>query len=478
MSFANPIIGSAGELIASQIKSPNYGVTTPAWIIRKDGTAEFESIIVNGDIQSSNFVTGTSGYFLDYSTGSAEFNDVSVRGEVTATQFQTDDAPNARIEISGSSLGQMQFFTSGGPDESLAVRSFLNNGQSQYIGAVEGPDNHPTEGRPHIYFVTDDGSVSATQPAVQLGIVGDSVISIAPSTLSLQINGGPSVALSEGASDTVQILTGASSGIALAFNTGTTTALMQSSNTGPYVLLTDSATTAVISNGTSYIEIEGDHDILLSADGGTDDVNIDADYVNIINAGSVGSPALIINGDLDTGIYHNGANDLVITAGGSAIGQFQLATGFNAYIGFTVQSAAPSVLTGSVKMTGLPASASAGQPVHHDNTFVPGTLYRFTSSGKYKREITDVPVSRVKKLLELKVREFQPYQPDTKTDEGPRRIGFIAEEIAEIDNRWALVGKDGLPSGIDSEQLIAALVETIQRIVETLPNGQTKKLWQ
>lgn len=80
MAFSNPVVGGdGGELIRDSIKSPNYLANTTGWIIKRDGSAEFNnilirgSLIVTGDAQSANFVPGVSGWRLR-STGAAEFN--------------------------------------------------------------------------------------------------------------------------------------------------------------------------------------------------------------------------------------------------------------------------------------------------------------------------------------------------------------------------------------------------------------------
>lgn len=49
MEFGNPIVGTE-SLIRSAIKSPNYEAGIAGWIIRRDGTAEFQDIIARGDV--------------------------------------------------------------------------------------------------------------------------------------------------------------------------------------------------------------------------------------------------------------------------------------------------------------------------------------------------------------------------------------------------------------------------------------------
>lgn len=52
MSFGNPIVGSGDQLIRNAIRSQNYVTGLTGWIIRKDGSAEFNGdvIINNGEL--------------------------------------------------------------------------------------------------------------------------------------------------------------------------------------------------------------------------------------------------------------------------------------------------------------------------------------------------------------------------------------------------------------------------------------------
>ena len=71
MTFTNSITGQNGVLIRQQIESPNYVAGQTGWIIRKDGTVEFNAGTFRGNInlQTSSLV----GY-----TGTPALNDVGV----------------------------------------------------------------------------------------------------------------------------------------------------------------------------------------------------------------------------------------------------------------------------------------------------------------------------------------------------------------------------------------------------------------
>lgn len=60
MSFGNPIVGGQGALVRVQIKSPNYVLNTTGWMIAKDGSAEFNNVVVRGEL----FVRDADGSYV------------------------------------------------------------------------------------------------------------------------------------------------------------------------------------------------------------------------------------------------------------------------------------------------------------------------------------------------------------------------------------------------------------------------------
>lgn len=97
-------------VLTGDLQSSNYVAGTSGYFLDySTGAAEFNSITVNGDIESSNYVAATSGYFLDYSTGSAEFNDITAYGVISTAQT------GPRIELgSGSGFGYIDFYAATG----------------------------------------------------------------------------------------------------------------------------------------------------------------------------------------------------------------------------------------------------------------------------------------------------------------------------------------------------------------------------
>lgn len=116
--------GSSGVL-----RSGDYVPDTSGWIIRGDGTAEFNDVTVRGDVESSNWdgaspadlstvdTDATEGFYLDSSVGSAQFmGDVFVRGTVTFDSSLTTDGT---ITSGNDSVGRDSLVLSSGESISL-----------------------------------------------------------------------------------------------------------------------------------------------------------------------------------------------------------------------------------------------------------------------------------------------------------------------------------------------------------------------
>jgi hypothetical protein len=57
--FSNPIAGGGGALIRPSLHSPDYATGVSGWSINKDGTAEFNGILIRGTIILGNGTTNT-----------------------------------------------------------------------------------------------------------------------------------------------------------------------------------------------------------------------------------------------------------------------------------------------------------------------------------------------------------------------------------------------------------------------------------
>lgn len=101
MAFNNPIAaGDGGALVRDSIKSPDYVPGTSGWIIRRDGTAEFRNVIVQGTIVlTPGQVTNTE--IADGAVTNSKITDVVV-DKVTTGTTQFDWTVGARIKTADS----------------------------------------------------------------------------------------------------------------------------------------------------------------------------------------------------------------------------------------------------------------------------------------------------------------------------------------------------------------------------------------
>lgn len=59
--FSDPIVGGIGNLIRQYIRSPNFVTGVSGWTINKDGSAEFNNLIIRGTIELAPIAGGTAG---------------------------------------------------------------------------------------------------------------------------------------------------------------------------------------------------------------------------------------------------------------------------------------------------------------------------------------------------------------------------------------------------------------------------------
>lgn len=70
MGFNNPIVGGTALRIPA-IQSPNYSPGVSGWIIKINGDAEFNNLVVRGEFLGTNFILNSSGLFFYSSTPAA-----------------------------------------------------------------------------------------------------------------------------------------------------------------------------------------------------------------------------------------------------------------------------------------------------------------------------------------------------------------------------------------------------------------------
>jgi hypothetical protein len=82
MSFRNPVVGGGGGLIRNWIQSPDFVTGVSGWQIARDGTAEFNDVLVRGTLEVNN---GNSQ--LRIIPGSSPANSVYIYMNPDTTQY-------------------------------------------------------------------------------------------------------------------------------------------------------------------------------------------------------------------------------------------------------------------------------------------------------------------------------------------------------------------------------------------------------
>jgi hypothetical protein len=108
---------------------------------------------------------------------------------------------------------------------------------------------------------------------------------------------------------------------------------------------------------------------------------------------------------------------------------------------------------GAYNSTNSTISANVG-------VFSTGQLRRITSSSKYKTDIEDITDEYADKVLQLRPVW---YRSLCEGDEGKSSYGFIAEEVAQVDPRFASYDSDGNPDGVNYAMLVVHLTDIAQR---------------
>ena len=151
--------------------------------------------------------------------------------------------------------------------------------------------------------------------------------------------------------------------------------------------------------------------------------------------------------------------------------QFVIATssGFGVNDAFTISSLGNATATAHLALTRL-TQATGGTNndlcINSNNEVVEETTgVCVVSSAKFKHDIFPLTISGLDIINQLQPSTFK------RNGEDIVRYGFVAEQVAEVDEHLATYGIDGLPRGLDDHALIASLVKAVQELQDkNLPN--------
>lgn len=197
MGFQNPIVGGTALRIPA-IQSPNYNPGVAGWIIKIDGSAEFNNLTIRGEFNGNDFIINSDGIFLYSSTpangnligswtsaagtdgfGNAyqagltlystqgTINFTNSGGDVLATW--TDTVNGSVIEIGvGGGAASVAFTPPSGPAagwEPGAIAASISNvfGTNTAELSITGPYNKAHVSRPSILFFGSSDSSSSNR---------------------------------------------------------------------------------------------------------------------------------------------------------------------------------------------------------------------------------------------------------------------------------------------------------------------------
>ncbi len=190
-----------------------------------------------------------------------------------------------------------------------------------------------------------------------------------------------------------------------------------------------------------------DTNVLVYSNSGPNDFNIETNSVNRFSITSDGD-AYFYGGRLEAD------NDFFVN-GDSFLGYTEIEGSFYA--------------SSTVAFDGLPSSGTAGTAIHINGS---NQLFKYTSSRRYKKSITDIETD-TSKIFDLRPVSYTPNElPDLPEN---RTFGLIAEEAAEVLPQLVFFDNQGRPDSVHYEILSVLLLKEMQKtktnILDPLMNG-------
>ena len=228
--FAHDVAGGSGNLVITAVQSPGYVAGVAGWQVRKDGSAEFNNLVIRGTFRGTDFEINPSGAFFYTGTPAAGNLSVSV---VPGTAPVSDGHGNT------AEPGLTAYVTAGGNEYALQLGSQVISGVTVPAFFINNLTSTPTEAP--AYTATQAGTAGcgceiysgrSTPGSTAAGIaVEDSTESGVPGGL-VQIISGETVLNNSAVTPTpypqTQVLLGAAPA---SYSQSYTTGIMQRLNT-------------------------------------------------------------------------------------------------------------------------------------------------------------------------------------------------------------------------------------------------------
>ena len=479
------------------IRSDNFVAGSAGWRVLGDGSAEFSSIVIRGEIitgsatlsatgtlESDNFVAGTSGWQID-GDGSAEFQDAIIRGTLNASditagllnaarigagtigveviklsdnagsRIESNDGTSLIIRGNGSAVFTDVIITTGdltvtdGTESIILKGSGWGSTQATIIFDVAATSQEPeitgskTDGT---LFLSGGGAVNNTQIKIAGGIP----------RIDFEVNGSDRWRI-----DADQLFANVGSG---RLRAGVGTAGL------PSLSFVGDIDTGFYRQTTNIIGI---------TTGGVNRGQFDSSgfFVNV--SGSAGTPAIRLN-DVNTGFYLIASDRIGMATGGGFRWEISSGKLTNVAGGSTSASnTTPRTLLGSAGALNIFVAASAqtiiagrnsdggvidfrrsGTQVGTISVTTTATAYNTSSDRRLKKEIEDLE-GALAAIGRLRPRSYL-----WKVDDSPG-VSLIAQEAVKVVPQIVKrPDREADSWGIDNAQLVPWLVGAIQELTE------------
>ena len=210
MGFENPVVGGTALRIPA-IQSPNFASGSTGWIIRNDGTAELNNVVIRGSTTTQGLIlmyngTPAAGNLIASiapSAGTDDFNNAYLAG---ITTYATDGSGlYTQLKSSGElALGYTSVFQNAGlisaigtgmqittpytnsaPNDDPVVVSILPGGKT---GTDRGYVQYSTNNGRDLSFNIYGPTVVNTQETTSIPLVADAVSGTTADLMSLRVN--------------------------------------------------------------------------------------------------------------------------------------------------------------------------------------------------------------------------------------------------------------------------------------------------
>ncbi len=175
MTFTDPIVGGESKLVRTAIESPNYVPGVSGWIVRKDGTAEFNNTVIRGSLRVTD-PDGSYVWIYDEDPGDGALVEFGLPSGIGVTQTPGRIITSTSIPFFGvPGIAVSSPTVNGSPVATVALGSDPTLDES-FIAV--GADNVRLQGTIDIDLLSADNvNIDFTQPDGSFNVLGSYAVS-------------------------------------------------------------------------------------------------------------------------------------------------------------------------------------------------------------------------------------------------------------------------------------------------------------